>query len=244
MVNEAILIKTKKEISKFILDNGMSNIVSIYGIGSIAKKKDNVGDIDLNIFLDNCDYDSIVQINSLKLYLKEKLEKDIDFNIIDMSIVRDNLLESDIFPHKNRHSLFLYELSILDCLIYGEPLLDGIKFDKEDLKKECVKLTLTLVQRLNKEMLTKMSDRTPINGRKFSKYAIEFAMISRGIKNPYFLSSSEVTNVLQVIPEISEYSELMEDILNCKTIPLRDSYNFIRHVSLILKADYIKKFSK
>lgn len=30
MVNEAILIKTKKEISKFILDNGMSNIVTTH----------------------------------------------------------------------------------------------------------------------------------------------------------------------------------------------------------------------
>lgn len=68
-----------------------------------------------------------------------------------MSIVNDGLLESDIFPHKNRHSLFLYELRQLNVLIYGKSLLENLEFNTNDLKKECVKLTLTLVQRLNRK---------------------------------------------------------------------------------------------
>lgn len=234
-----LLDKTKFAISQFIKDNNFYDIVSIYGIGSIAKGKAKINDIDLNIFVDNCNYETIMKIELMKQFLIKNLKKDIDFNIIDMSIVRDGLLESEIFPHKNRHSLFLYELKILDCHIYGERLLDSVSFEQNDLKTECTKLTLTLVQRLNKEILTKQSSKTVVNGRKFCKYALEFLLISKGITNPYLLTSADLPLILKTVPEIENNKSMINDILNEIEIPLKDSYDFVWHLSLLMKSYYL-----
>lgn len=234
-----LIDKVKNVVNNYIIENDITNIVSIYGIGSFAKRKEIVNDIDLNIFLDNCDYNSIMEIEKMKHYLIKKLQKDIDFNIIEMELVYDDLLSSPIFPHKNRHSLFLYELVQLDCLVYGKNILENLQFEKKDLKQECVKLTLTLVQRLNKEILTKKTNETDKNGRKFARYALEFTLINRGIQNPYFLTSKEIETVLYYIPEISYCTSLVSDILDSSTVDLQDSYNLVRDLSLILKDNYL-----
>lgn len=57
-----MLENVKSEVKNFIELNNLDNIVSIYGIGSIAKNKENIGDIDLNVFLYNCNFSSIMQL--------------------------------------------------------------------------------------------------------------------------------------------------------------------------------------
>lgn len=234
-----LLQQTQKEINKFIEECQITNIISIYGIGSIAKKKEGVSDIDLNVFLNNCDFASIMEIDLLKNYLMLKTGKEVDFNIVDMSIVKDGLLESDLFPHKNRHSLFLYELSQLDCLIYGKPLLKNLTFESEELTKECVKLTLTLVQRFNKELLTKRTKKSIVTGRKFSKYAIEFGLIAEGVENPYVLNDLSI--IYKIFPELKQYSQLIEDVYQEVNPEVDKTYNFILFVSHLLKKRFIEK---
>ncbi|HAB7708301.1 TPA_asm: hypothetical protein GYP34_14620, partial [Listeria monocytogenes] len=177
--------RVSDSIRCFIENSDNCNIVSVYGIGSLAKDKAKINDIDLNVFVSNSKYETILYITSFQEFLVNELGRSVDFNIIDMDVVTDGFINSDLFPHKNRHSLFLYELVQVECHLYGEKVLQEYIYENKDIQTEALKLLLTLVQRANKEILTKFTLNTRKNIRKFARYAIEFSLINKGYMNPY-----------------------------------------------------------
>jgi len=190
------------------------SIVAIYGIGSIAKGKKDYKDIDLNIFINVNSFSIIESISKLQKSLFLATGKDIDVNIVDQNSISNNILNSDVFIHKNRHSLFLYELTQVKCLLYGKDILKIFVVHYGDLIVETFKLVLTLAHRLNKEFLTKNNKNTELHAIKYAKYACEFALIFRGIKNPYINMTAE--KFLSYYPELSSHLEILNIIFNGK----------------------------
>ncbi|MDD5463763.1 MAG: hypothetical protein PHP62_01335 [Candidatus Moranbacteria bacterium] len=205
------------------------SVVAIYGIGSIAKGKKDYHDIDLNIFINKNSFFIIKAIARLQKRLFLATEKDVDVNIVDHNSISNNILNSDAFTHKNRHSLFLYELTQVKCLLYGEDILKIFAVNYSDLIIETFKLVLTLVHRLNKEFLTKNNKDTDVHALKYAKYACEFALIFRGIKNPYLNMTAK--KFLYYYPELSSHFEILNkiwsDSRSCNKKTISACYNLI-----------------
>ncbi len=225
-----MILELSKEIKKYLKDKDIG-VVSIYGIGSIAKKKNiqNIGDIDLNIFLENCSFYYLQEVNKLTSYIEKHFEKRVDINIIDINTVVDNYINSDLFPHKNRHSLFLYELKTLNCLLYGDDILKDFKINMNDIKKECVKLVLVQVHRSNKEILTKDSKYIKKNINKYCKYGIEFAAIISGQANPYYRLDYDL--FFEKYPIFLEKKNQIIRLVEKNDIPIDEAYNILLDLS-------------
>jgi hypothetical protein len=210
------------------------NIVSVYGIGSLAKNKAKIGDLDLNIFSKDISYNALLAIELMFDKISKNMNMAVDVNIVDMNQFDYNIASSDLFTHKNRHSLFLYELKTVKCLMYGIDILETITIKHSDLITEGIKLAATLVQRLNKDFLTSGKKSAMKQAKKFSKYACEFALIAKGIQNPY-LETNETL--------FCEHFSKFKDMPIVKSIwadepwddkLLDQSYNFILELSHIL----------
>lgn len=216
------------------------NIRAVYGIGSIAKGKEELGDIDLNFFVENSDFQYIEEIKILCKKLNSTLGKEIDVNIIDMYSVHDNIINSEIFPHKARHSLFLYELSCCKCLLYGDDIIDQY-IVADDLKNECIKLTLTQPQRMSKEFLTKKNiDCNYLNKRfrKYCKYSLEFCLIYLSIENPYY--ELDVIVLQRFLNLDEDEIETINSINNNVTIPYMKTYNLANKVARQMRNEYVQ----
>lgn len=181
--------KLKKEaiaIGQFITSNEVlrEQITSIYVIGSFARgqAKDS-SDIDLNFFLNNNNYSTIILLKKCCDEASKYFNRRIDINIITKESILDNLLNSNYFVQKNRHAFFLYELVMFKLHIYGEDILNNIKFNISDLLGESVKLLHTLVYRLNKLILSKnpSPQELQMQALKYTLYACEYSLINKGI---------------------------------------------------------------
>ncbi len=232
----------KSNIEQIISSNSLlrKSIVAIYGIGSVAKGKKNYNDIDINIFINNNNFVIIKTIAKFQKDLSIKTGKDIDLNIVDQTSLSNNIINSDIFPHKNRHALFLYELTQVKCLLYGDDILKSFIVHYSDLITESFNLVLTLAYRLNKEFLTKKNKKTVIQALKYARYACEFALIFRGIQNPYI--KMDAKSFLMHYPELRVHNVIVNHLwknnreYNKNTIA--ECYNFIVDLGKELKYRY------
>lgn len=204
----------KKELKMIIKTNkNLSNkIRSVYAIGSLAKNESNVGDIDLNIIAKDVTYITISAIEILQNELGKIVGRTIDLNIIDEAHIANNFINSELFPHKNRHSLLLYELVIVPCLLYGSELLSSYQIHYSDLLFEAYKLSITQVHRMNKEYLAKDKQKAIRGAHKYARYACEFALIFKGYLNPYVDMSSEI--FLSNYPELVKYKKTVRAIFS------------------------------
>lgn len=214
--NMSINNKLKLHIKRMVSSDPTleKSVVAIYGIGGIAKRKKDYHDIDLNIFIGKNSFSIIKAIARLQKKLSLATGKDIDINIVDQNSISNNILNSDMFIHKNRHSLFLYELTQVKCLLYGKDVLKIFVVHYSDLIIETFKLVLTLAHRLNKEFLTKNNKNTETHAIKYAKYACEFALIFRGMRNPYIKMTAK--KFLCYFPELSSHLEILNTIFDSK----------------------------
>lgn len=222
------LSELKKYIQKYIEDNQYNNIVAIYAMGS-SVKKDDFDDFDINVFVKDDSYKEIIELEKMKQFLEENLKKRIDYNIIGMECVEDNIYNTDLFLHNNRHSLLLYEITTLKNLIYGKDILSNYKIKYYDLILETLKLTMVQVHRLNKEYLAKNKNDSYKNARKYLKYSIEFAMIFSGKRNPYI--NLKVEEVINKYPNIKKYSKEIDHAINGREVNLENAYNCMVELS-------------
>ena len=218
----------EKNVKYYIEKDKYDSIVAIYAMGSSVKKQ-NFNDYDINVFVKNDDFNEILKLEKMKLFLEENLKKKIDYNIIGMECIENNLINTDLFLHKNRHSMLLYEIVTLKNLVYGEDILNNYKVEYYDLILESLKLSMTHVHRLNKEYLAKKKEDAYVHARKYLKYTIEFAMIFSGHENPYINLKKE--DVINKYPNLKKYENEIEQAINDRDTNLENAYNCIVDLS-------------
>lgn len=231
----------KKYIEEFVENTNYNNIVSIYVMGS-SVKKDSFDDFDVNVFVKNDNYKEIIELEKMKVFLEERLKKRIDYNVIGMECIENNMYNTDLFLHRNRHSLLLYEITTLKNLIYGKDILSNYKIKYYELIMETLKLTMVQVHRLNKEYLAKNKNDAYKHARKYLKYSIEFAMIFSGKDNPYIGLSME--EVVDKYPNIKKYSSEIKNSINDRKVKLENAYNCMVELSkeMIRRYKYLIKY--
>ncbi len=207
------------------------NIVSVMGIGGLAKNKPKIHDIDLNIFTDAIDSKMIIKIKRMLSDIEKLTGLSCDVNIIDFEFYKDNICSSGLFIHTNRHSLFLYELSQVKCLLYGQDILQEYHIRYSDLITESLKLTATLVHRFNKEWVVKGKSIIK-QAKKYARYALEFSLIFSGYQNPYLLDNKEI--FLKIYPELITH-KIINDFWNT---------DFVKESELPLYYDFIVSLSR
>ena len=218
----------KKYLDKYIRQNNYTNIVAIYGMGS-SVRRETFNDYDMVVFIKNDNFAEIRRLEDMKNYLQEKTGKIIDYNIMGMECIKDNLLNTDLFIHRYRHGMILYELVTVKNLIYGEDILKDYIINYYDLIHETMNLALTQVYRLNKEFLYKNRETSFKNARKYLKYSIEFAMIFAGMENPYM--NLKVEDVIEKYPSLEKYKEAIDSAINCVTCDIDDAYDCMVEIS-------------
>lgn len=222
------LEKLKNSIKFYIEREKCDNIIAIYVMGSSVRKQ-NFNDYDINVFVKNDEFNEILKLEEMKFFLQESVGKKIDYNIIGLECIEKNLLNTNLFLHKNRHSMLLYEITTLKNLIYGEDILSEYKVEYYDLILESLNLAMTQVHRLNKEYLAKNKEDAYIHARKYLKYTIEFAMIFSGEKNPYINLKKE--DVLNKYSNLKKFENEIELALNDNNVNLEMAYNCIVELS-------------
>lgn len=234
----------KQKVQTFLSENILQDeecrncIVSIMGIGSLAKGKEQIHDIDLNMFATDISAHMLDKYKKLLDGLTKAINLPCDANIVDYNFYQNNICSSSLFPHKNRHSLFLYELSQVKCLLYGEDILRDFHIKYKDLIPECLKLVATLVHRYNKEWLIK-GDSILKQAKKYARYACEFSLIFAGMKNPYKLTDQSI--FIKVYPEMAS-QKILSKIWSAEKANLNDLvfyYDFIYNLSRIMLNRYL-----
>lgn len=247
------------DIGEFIAeDNSLKQkIISIYGIGSFAKgtAKEN-SDIDLNIFIRDCDGSVIFQLNQRCYEATSKYGRKIDVNIITEESFSNGIITSDYFVQKNRHALFIYELVTYKFLIYGEDILKDIHFNVLNLFGETFKLLHTLSYRLSKLLLAKNPSYEELSTQciKYTIYACEFMLINKGIlvnrsinvENTFFDHFSYLEISEKFLREIfikrklRNYHLTTSEISQCYDViatlcrEVTSNFNLVRNYTLIL----------
>ena len=73
------------------------NIVSIMGIGGLAKNKPEIHDVDLNIFTKSVTSNTLCKIKELLKGITRVTGLDCDVNIVDYEFYKDNICSSMLF---------------------------------------------------------------------------------------------------------------------------------------------------
>lgn len=229
------LSEAKKIANYFAKDPRLKdNIISIYIMGSFARGNyTNTCDLDLNIFIKNSSGKLMDLIAKRLTETSEYFKRDIDNNIITHTSYLDDQLNSDIFPQKNRHALFIYEIKKANALLYGEDILNNVTFSYKFLLPEALKLIQTQVYRLSKLLLAKKPPEKELKTQaiKYVLYSTQFYLIYRGYLidmvsdfRPLFrkitcneLSDSEINFIenLYTKREKRDYEISYEEILHC-----------------------------
>jgi len=234
-------LKYEKLIGQYIENDShlKENVISIYAMGSFVKNEE-FNDIDINIFCNENSYMFIRKIKDMQEYFIATHDISIDVNAIDSCMYADGFLFNDMFIHRNRHSLLLFELKTLNYKIYGEDILMDMKFDRHSLKKEALKLALTVRHRLSKKYFMEINhDGHSSFIRKNVKYAIEFFLVFYDVENPYYCTAEEF---ISSFPQFMEYEKLITIALGrdpnyCVTY--ENAYDFIVDLSKNMKRAYV-----
>ena len=163
-------------------------------MGSFAKKI-KYNDVDLNFFVKENNQKLIHTIRTMVDFFLDSYKLYLDINIIDNDMIQNNFFNSKIFIHRNRHSMILYEIKMLNNLIYGTPIINDVNYCIEDIMIETTKLILTIRHTLVKLYLKDNLDKNfEYIVKKNAKYAIEFYLLFKGVKNPYIINIDEYIN--------------------------------------------------
>lgn len=222
------------------------NIIAIYTMGSFAENTINKkSDIDLNIFVNKADYEDLLNLKNAIKSTEKKFSRIIDTNIISKKEIKEEVINSYLFPHKYRHALLLFEIKYYNCLLYGRDILKSVSIDYDALPEEALKLLLTLGYRIRKIYLASGSfEEAKKQAIKFVTYACKFALIYKKI---FIYQDMEVEKrflheFLNLI-EVDIVKECFKLKRNGSNIPKRTfgkAINFIERLSEHLLEDYLK----
>jgi len=241
-------LKEGIEIAKYFVEEHklQDNILAIYTMGSFAEGKINKkSDIDFNIFVNKSDYNDLLNLKTAIKKTKKKFGRRIDTNIISKKEIKEEVVNSLLFPHKYRHALLLFEIKYYNCLLYGEDILKFIQINRNELPEEALKLLLTLGYRIRKIYLASGSLReAEKQAVKFVTYACKFALIYKKI---FIYKDAEVEKRflheflnLTDLDIVGECFELKRKRSNITEKTFERAINFIERLSEELLNDYIK----
>jgi hypothetical protein len=245
-----ILTDIKKEIitnmNKLITEDTFlkEHTISIYSMGSFTKKE-KFNDIDINIFSNTSDSRYLKRLIVFKQEVASLFEKEVHINLIDKEMWQNGLLTSNLFIHKNRHALLLYELKTLNHLLFGRDILREVYFTIQDLKEEILKLSLTIRHQLTKQFMYEGLKDYEVFYRKNCKYLIEFFSIYFGITNPYYLDSREF---LKYFPHLLNHKGAINFSFSSEKTLTRElffeCYDMVLALSNLIYNDFFKSLKK
>lgn len=122
----------------------LKKIISIYIYGSVATGETNKkSDIDCYIVATEIDMALLKTIKEIKKKLETEIKREIFINILPFEDFKKENFENDLFSHRERPYVFLFQLKNNFKLIYGKDLANVISYPSDfekNLKKECIKL--------------------------------------------------------------------------------------------------------